>query len=67
MEAFFKRPENNWATDKDFAWFSFVPEDQVEIGAGMCQTHGDQSSLSQCLCVNIPDQAFLFAGSPGQG
>lgn len=36
VEAFFKRPENSWATDKDFAWFSFVSEDQVEIGAGIC-------------------------------
>eukprot|EP00434_Breviolum_minutum_P013789 symbB.v1.2.012165.t1/scaffold832.1/size159137/10 len=29
VEAFFKRPENSWATDKDFAWFSFVSEDQA--------------------------------------
>lgn len=54
LEAFFKRPENSWATDKDFAWFAFVPEDQVEIGAGICQRFGDEHSLFQ-LCVNIPD------------
>ncbi|CAL1154990.1 unnamed protein product [Cladocopium goreaui] len=29
VDAFFQRPENHWATDKDFAWFPFVPADQA--------------------------------------
>eukprot|EP00435_Cladocopium_sp_Y103_P039807 s1971_g10.t1 len=29
VDAFFQRPENRWATDKDFAWFPFLPADQA--------------------------------------